>query len=71
MMGKCLLRGRWGHSEAMQWPASPPWGNEDVSHLLSTLMAGLRMGTHIINTFIGDATPGKTKVSFKQWYCEV
>ena len=29
------------------------------------------MGTQRINTFSGDATLGKTKVSFKQWYHEV
>ena len=32
------------------------------------LVAGLRMGTPRINTFSGDATPGKTEVSFEQWY---
>ena len=52
-------------------PTSPSWANADVGHLLSMIMAGLRMGTPRINTFIGDATPGKTKVSFKQWYCKV
>ena len=35
------------------------------------LAAGLEMGTPRINTFNSDATPGKTKVSFKQWYHEV
>ena len=35
------------------------------------LTAGLRIGTPRINTFSGDATPGKTKVSFEQWYYEV
>ena len=33
-------------------------------------MAGLRLGTPRINTFSGDATLGKTGVSFKQWYYE-
>ena len=59
------------YSEATQQPASPPQANVDVSHLLSILTAGLRMGTPRINTFSSDATPGKTKVSFKQWYHEV
>ena len=48
-----------------------PLKQEDVGHLLNTLMAGLSVGTQRINTFSGDATPGKTKVSFKQWYHEV
>ena len=34
-------------------------------------LARLRMGTLRINTFSGQATPGMTKVSFKQWYYEV
>ena len=34
-------------------------------------MARLRMGNPHINTFSCDATPGKTKVSFKQWYHKV
>ena len=44
---------------------------EYVGHLLSTLTAGLRLGTLWINTFSTDATPGKTEVSFEQWYHEV
>ena len=35
------------------------------------LAARLRLGPPRINTFSGDATPGKTKVSFEQWYHEV
>ena len=31
------------------------------------LTARLRMGTPCINTFSGDATLGKTEVSFEQW----
>ena len=48
-----------------------PQADVDVSHLLSMLAAGLRMGTPRINTFSGDVTPGKTKVSFEQCYHEV
>ena len=55
----------------MQQSAGPPWADVDVNHLLSILMAGLRMGTPRMNTFSGDATPGKTKVSFDQCYHEV
>ena len=50
------------------WPPQP---EEDVGHLISTLAAGLWMGTPRINTFSGDAMPGKTEVSFGQWYHEV
>ena len=50
---------------------SSPQTEEDVGHLLSTLVARLRLGTPRINTFSGDATPGKTQVSFEQWYHEV
>ena len=35
------------------------------------LTAGLRLDTPRINTFSGDATPGKTEVFFEQWYHEV
>ena len=49
----------------------PPQVEEDVGHLLSTLAARLRFGTLQINTFSGNATLGKTKVSFEQWYHEV
>ena len=34
-------------------------------------MVRLGLGTPGINTFSGDATPGKTEVSFEQWYHEV
>ena len=45
-----------------------PQPEEDVGYLISTLAAGLQLGTPRINTFSGDAMPGKTEVSFKQWY---
>ena len=32
---------------------------------------GLQLSTPQINTFSGDAMPGKMEVSFKQWYHEV
>ena len=34
-------------------------------------MARLRLGTPGINTFSGNAMPGKTEVSFEQWYHEL
>ena len=43
----------------------------DLSHLLSMLLARLRLDTLRMNTFSGDATPGKTKVYFEQWYHDV
>ena len=50
----------------------PPQKEEDGGHLLSTLVAGLRLVTPRINTFSGDATLGKTKVSLNngtmRWY---
>ena len=34
-------------------------------------MSGLHLGTLGINTFSGEAMPGKTEVSFEQWNHEV
>ena len=34
-------------------------------------MSGLHLGTPRINTISGEATPGKTEVSFEQWYHKV
>ena len=39
--------------------------------LINTLALGLCLGTPRINTFSGEAMPGKTEVSFEQWYHEV
>ena len=41
---------------------------EDVGHHISTLTTRLRLGTPKINTFSGDATLGKTEVSFEHLY---
>ena len=64
-----------GEGMGTQWAATmtcrPPCTEEDVGHLLSTLAAGLRLGTQRINTLRWDATPGKTEVSFEQWYLKV
>ena len=70
--GKVTLQGGtgWVPSKLVQWPTGAPQ-TEDVGCLLCTLMARLRLGTPRINTFSGDTTPGKTKVSCKQWYQEV
>ena len=48
-----------------------PQAEEDVGHVLSMLAARLKLGTPRINTLSSDATPGKTEVSFEQWYHEV
>ena len=52
-------------------PLRPALANPDVGHLINTLALGLHLGTCRINTFSGKATPGKTEVSFIQWYHEV
>ena len=52
-------------------PPVPTQPSEDVGCLINTLAMGLQLGTPHINTFSGKAMPGKTEVSFKQWYHEV
>ena len=42
-----------------------------MGHLINTLVLGLHLGPPRINTFSGKAMPGKTEVSFEQWYHEV
>ena len=42
-----------------------------MGHLINTLTSGLCLDTPRINTFSSKVTPGKTEVSFKQWYHEV
>ena len=42
-----------------------------MGHLINTLASGLCLGTPRINTFSGEAMPGKTEVSFEQWYHKV
>ena len=49
-------------------PAQP---NADVGCLINMLAAGLCLGMPRINIFSSKATPGKTKVSFEQWYHKV
>ena len=52
-------------------PPTPAEPNADVGHLINTLVSGLHLGKPRINTFSGKAMPGKTEVSFEQWYHEV
>ena len=61
----------WGPGKPAHQSAGPLQADTNVSHLISTVAARQRKGTPRINTFSGDATPGKTKVSFEQWYDEV
>ena len=49
----------------------PALADLDVGHLINTLALGLHLGTPRIDTFRGKAMPGKTEVSFEQWYHEV
>ena len=52
-------------------PPRPALANPDVGHLINTLASGLHLGIPRINTFSDKAMPGKTEVSFEQWYHEV
>ena len=64
------FQGRWGPSELLLWPTGPLIQRRMLA-VSSVLAAGLRIGTPRINTFSGNATPGKTEVSLKQWYHKV
>ena len=52
-------------------PIRPAMADPDVGHLINTLASGLHLGTPRINTYSCNAMPGKTEVSFKQWYHEL
>ena len=52
-------------------PPAPPQPDEDIGCLINTLATRLQLGTLCINTFSCEAIPGKTEVSFEQWYHEV
>ena len=49
----------------------PPQPGKDVGCLINVLATRLQLGTQGINTFSGEAMPGKTEESFEQWYHEV
>ena len=63
--------GGWEPREQPPHPPAPVQPNEDVRHLINTLATGLQCGTPHINTFSGNAMPGKMEVSFEQWYHKV
>ena len=52
-------------------PLRPAPADPDMGHLINILALGLCLGTPRINTFSGEPMPGKTEVSFEQWYHEV
>ena len=66
-----MTRWRMGPQGPPPQPPTPAQPNADVGHLINTLAAGLHLGTPRINTFSGEATPGKTEVSVEQWYHKV
>ena len=54
----------WVPQRSPPQPLRPAPADPDVGHLINTLAMGLHLGTHRINTFSGEAMPGKTEVSF-------
>ena len=60
--------GGWVPQEPPPQPIRPALADPDVGHLINTLASGLHLGTPRINTFSGNTMPGKTEVSFEQWY---
>ena len=70
-LAQAQLDGGWVPQEPPPWPIRPAQVDLDMGHLLNTLALGLHLGTPRVNTFSGDVMPGKTEVSFKQWYHEV
>ena len=65
------LDGGWVPPGPPPQPLRPAPANLDVGHLINTLASGLPLGDPRINTFSGKAMPGKTEVSFEQWYHKV
>ena len=63
--------GGWVPQEPLPWPIRLALADPDVGYLINTLASGLHLGTPGINTFSGNAMPGKTEVSFEQWYHKV
>ena len=63
--------GGWAQQGLPPQPPTPAQLNADVKHFINTLVSGLHLGMPRINTFSGKVIPGKTEVSFEQWYHEV
>ena len=62
--------GGWASQGPPPQPLTPAQPSAGVGHLINTLMSGLHLGTLRIYTFSMEVTPGKTEVSFEQWYHE-
>ena len=52
-------------------PPTPTQTGADMGCFINTLLSGLCLDAPQINTFSGKAMPGKTEVSFKQWYHQI
>ena len=63
--------GGWEPRGQSPHPPASVQPDEDVGCLINSLAIQLWLGTPQINTFSIDAMPGKTEVSFEQWYCKV
>ena len=63
--------GGWPPQGPPHQPPIPAQPNADVGLLINTLASRLCLCTPRINTFSSKATPGKTEVSFEQWYHKV
>ena len=63
--------GGWAPQGPPPQPLTPAQPNADMGCLINTLASGLHLGALRINTFSSKAMPGKTEVSFEQWYHEV
>ena len=60
-----------GAQRTTSLPPAPGQPDEYIGCLINRLAMELQLCTPQIKTFSGDAMPGKTEVSFKQWYHEV
>ena len=63
--------GAWAPQGPPPQSLTPAQLNADVRCFITTLASGLHLGMPRINTFSSEAMPGKTEVSFEQWYHKV
>ena len=66
-----MTRWRMGSSGTTSSTPRPALATPDVGCQISTLASGLDLSTPRINTFSGEAMPGKAEVSFEQWNHDV
>ena len=73
ILTSCPCTTRWGLQSRGQppCPPAPIQPDEDVGCLINSLAMGLWLSTPQINTFSGNAMPGKMEVSFEKCYHEV